>query len=178
MVVASLTGNVLQSSSPETETQAELLTLAQRLGNADYHGLLREHNRILREQVARHGGHEVKTIGDGFMVALSSASKALSCAVDIQKAFTAHNQEHPESPIKVRVGLNAGESIREAGDYFGTAVTLAARVADRAKGGQVLVSELVPKLVGSLTGVEFRDAGRKQLKGIKGRQRVYEVEWE
>jgi class 3 adenylate cyclase len=56
-------------------------------------------------------------------------------------------------------------------------VTLAARVADRAKGGQVLVSELVPKLVGSLAGVEFRDAGRKQLKGIKGRQRVYEVVW-
>ena len=125
--------------------------------------------------MARHGGHEVKHTGDGFMVAFSSASRALSCAVDIQKAFAEHN-ETADEPIRVRIGLNAGESIKEAGDYFGTAVTLAARVADRAQGGQILVSELVRNLVGSLAGVEFRDAGRKQLKGI-GRRRVYEVAW-
>ena len=154
--------------------------LAQRLGDEAYHGLLREHNRILREQVARHGGHEVKHTGDGFMVAFSSASRALSCAVDIQKAFAARNaaQADPvEAPIKVRIGLNTGESIEEAGDYFGTAVTLAARIADRARGGQILVSEVVRTVGGSLAGVEFRDAGRKQLKGIPGRQRVYEVVW-
>jgi class 3 adenylate cyclase len=150
--------------------------LAQRLGDKAYHGVLREHNRILREQVARHGGHEVKHTGDGFMVAFSSASRALSCAVGIQKAFAAYNQEHPEESIRVRVGLNVGESIEEAGDYFGTAVTLAARIAARAHGGQILVTELMRKLVGSLAGVEFRDAGRKQLKGI-GRRRVYEVAW-
>jgi predicted ATPase/class 3 adenylate cyclase len=159
--------------------------LAQRLGDEAYHGLLREHNRILREQVTRHGGHEVKHTGDGFMVAFSSASRALSCAVGIQKVFAEHNaallrqaQDAHTEPVEVRVriGLNAGESIKEAGDYFGTAVTLAARVADRAQGGQILVSELVRNLVGSLAGVEFRDAGRKQLKGI-GRQRVYEVVW-
>jgi class 3 adenylate cyclase len=151
--------------------------LAQRLGDKAYHGVLREHNRILREQVARHGGHEVKSMGDGFMVAFASASKALSCAVDIQKAFAAYNQEHPEESIRVRVGLNVGESIEEAGDYFGTAVTLAARIAARAHGGQILVTELMRKLVGSLAGVEFRDAGRKQLRGMPGRQRVYEVAW-
>jgi class 3 adenylate cyclase len=149
--------------------------LAQRLGDEAYHGLLREHNRILREQVGRHGGHEVKHTGDGFMVAFSSASRALSCAVDIQKVFAEHN-ETADEPIRVRIGLNAGESIKEAGDYFGTAVTLAARVADRAQGGQILVLELVRNLAGSLAGVEFRDAGHKQLKGI-GRQRVYEVVW-
>jgi class 3 adenylate cyclase len=151
--------------------------LAQRLGDEAYHGLLREHNRILREQVTRHDGHEVKHTGDGFMVAFSSASRALSCAVDIQKVFAEHN-ETADEPIRVRIGLNAGESIKEAGDYFGTAVTLAARIADRAQGGQILVSELVRKLVGSLAGAEFRDAGRKQLKGIKARQRVYEIVWE
>jgi class 3 adenylate cyclase len=149
--------------------------LAQRLGDEAYHGLLREHNRILREQVARHGGHEVKHTGDGFMVAFSSASRALSCAVDIQKAFAEHN-ETADEPIRVRIGLNAGESIKEAGDYFGTAVILAARIADKAQGGQILVSEVVCTIGGSLAGVEFRDAGRRQLKGI-GRQRVYEVVW-
>jgi len=150
--------------------------LGQRLGDKPYHALLAEHNRILREQVARHGGHEVKCMGDGFMVAFASAARALSCAVDIQKAFAAYN-ESAEEPITVRIGLNTGESIEEAGDYFGTAVTLAARIADKAQGGQVLVSEVVRTVGGSLAGVEFRDAGRKQLKGIKDRQRVYEVVW-
>ena len=149
--------------------------LAQRIGDKAYHALLAEHNRILREQVAGQGGHEVKSLGDGFMVAFASTARALSCAVDIQKVFAEHN-ETADEPIRVRIGLNAGESIEEAGDYFGTAVTLAARVADRAQGGQILVSELVRNLVGSLAGVEFRDAGRKQLKGI-GRRRVYEVVW-
>jgi class 3 adenylate cyclase len=54
---------------------------------------------------------------------------------------------------------------------------LATRIADKGKGGQILVSEAVRTVVGSLAGVEFRDAGRKQLKGIKGRQRMYEVVW-
>ena len=150
--------------------------LAQRLGDKAYHALLAEHNRILREQVARHGGHEVKSMGDGFMVAFASAARALSCAVDIQKAFAQHGKT-AEAPISVRIGLNTGESIEEAGDYFGTAVTLAARIAARAQGGQILVSEVVRTVGGSLAGVEFRDAGRKQLKGIKGRQRVFEVVW-
>jgi len=167
--------------------------LAQRLGDKAYHALLAEHNRILREQVARHGGHEVKHTGDGFMVAFASATRALGCAVDIQRAFAARNARvgvglaPPEgaasgaptdaAPIRVRIGLNTGESIEEAGDYFGTAVTLAARIAARAQGGQILVSEVVRTVGGSLAGVEFRDAGRKQLKGIPGRQRVYEVVW-
>jgi predicted ATPase/class 3 adenylate cyclase len=158
--------------------------LAQRLGDQAYHALLAEHNRILREQVAGHGGHEVKHTGDGFMVAFASAARALSCAVNIQKAFAAYNAERAsahaepvEAPINVRIGLNTGESIEEAGDYFGTAVTLAARIAARAQGGQILVSEVVRTVGGSLAGVEFRDAGRKQLKGIKGRQRVFEVAW-
>ncbi len=152
--------------------------LAQRLGDKPYHALLTEHNRILREQLARHGGHEVKAVGDGFMVAFASAARALSSAVDIQRAFAAYNREHLKNPINVRIGLNTGESIEDAGDYFGTAVTLAARIADKAKGGQILVSEVVRTVVGSLAGVEFRDAGRRQLKGIKGRQRLYEVVWE
>jgi class 3 adenylate cyclase len=67
--------------------------------------------------------------------------------------------------------------VAEDEDPFGTAVTLAARIAARAQGGQVLVSEVVRTVGGSLAGVEFRDAGRKQLKGIRGRQRVYEVVW-
>jgi class 3 adenylate cyclase len=116
-------------------------------------------------------------MGDSLMAAFPSATRALHCAVDIQKAFADHNQKHPEFPIKVRVGLNSGESIRDGSDYFGKAVTMAARIAAKARGGQILVSEVVRHLAGSVAEVEFRDAGRRQLKGIPGRQRLYEVVW-
>ena len=151
--------------------------LTTRRGDETTQDVLRAQRDLVRQQVERYSGHEVKSMGDGFMVAFASARRGVACAVDIQKAFAAHNQEQAEEAISVRIGLNTGESIEEAGDYFGTAVTLAARIAARAQGGQVLVSEVVRTVGGSLAGVEFRDAGRKQLKGIKGRQRVYEVVW-
>jgi len=151
--------------------------LAQRLGDQRAHRVLRDHDRILRERVARHGGRAVKHMGDSFMAVFPSATKALHCAVDIQKAFADYNQKHPETPIKVRVGLNSGESIQDGSDYFGKAVTVAARIADKARGGQILVSEVVRDLAGSVAEVEFKHVGRKQLKGIPGRQRLYEVVW-
>jgi len=151
--------------------------LAERLGDQVAHRVLQDHDRILRESVIRHKGHAVKHMGDSFMAAFPSATRALHCAVDMQRAFADYNRKHPEFPIKVRVGLNSGESIQHEGDYFGKAVTVAARIAYKAQGGQILVSEVVRELVGSMAEVEFRDAGRRQLKGIPGRQRLYEVVW-
>ncbi|KKL64949.1 hypothetical protein LCGC14_2159930, partial [marine sediment metagenome] len=82
--------------------------LIQRLGDAKARELLREHERIVREALKAHGGSEVKTMGDGFMTSFSSATKALECAIAMQRAFAAHN-ESAKKPILVRVGLNAGE---------------------------------------------------------------------
>jgi len=151
--------------------------LAQGLGDQRAHRVLRGHDRILRERVARHSGTTVKHMGDSLMAVFPSATRALHCAVDIQKAFADYSRKHPETPIKVRVGLNSGESIQDGGDYFGKAVTVAARIADKARGGQILVSTVVRDLAGSVAEVEFRDAGRRQLKGIPDRQRLYEVVW-
>jgi class 3 adenylate cyclase len=141
------------------------------------HRLLQEHDRILADCVARYKGHAVKHMGDAFMAAFPSATGALHCAVDIQRALADHNRKHPEWPMKVRVGLNSGESIQERNDYFGTAVTVATRITHKARGGQILVSGVVRDLAGSMAEVAFRDAGRRQLKGIPGRQRLYEVVW-
>jgi eukaryotic-like serine/threonine-protein kinase len=80
--------------------------------------------------------------------------------------------------LRVRIGLHTGEAIREGEDFYGTCVITAARIAEKAEGGQILVSEVLRTLVGSLAGVELRDAGRRQLKGLPGRQRVYEVHWD
>jgi len=151
--------------------------IAERLGDQSAHRILQDHDRILRERVARHGGQAVKHMGDSLMAAFPSTTKALHCAIDMQKAFVDYNRQHPEFSIKVRVGLNSGESIQQEGDYFGKAVSVAARITYKARGGQILVSEVVRQLAGSVPEVAFRDAGRRVLKGITGRQRLYEVMW-
>jgi class 3 adenylate cyclase len=149
----------------------------ERLGDQGWLEVLKAHNGIVREQLKAHGGSEVKSLGDGFMVAFSSARKAVHWAVGVQRAFQDHAEEHPEEPIAVRIGLHTGEAIREDGDFFGADVALAARIAAAAQGGQILVSELVKELVENSGEFEFGRARRKGLKGISGGQVVHEVLW-
>jgi class 3 adenylate cyclase len=154
--------------------------LTDRLGDAKARELLRDHERITREALREHGGSEVKTMGDGFMASFSSATGALECAIAIQGAFAERN-ESAEEPIKVRIGLNAGEPIAEddpggRGDLFGTAVNMAARIAAKADGGEILAANVVRELV---AGKEFRfaDRGETELRGFEDPVRVYEVRW-
>jgi class 3 adenylate cyclase len=149
--------------------------LTQRLGDAKARQLLREHERITREALKAHGGTEVKTMGDGFMACFSSATRALECAIAMQRAFAEHN-ESAEEPIRVRIGLNAGEPIAEEEDLFGTAVILAARVAAKAEGGEILVSDVVRQLVAG-KGFLFSDRGDTVLRGFEDPVRLYEVRW-
>ena len=122
-----------------------------------------------------HGGSEVKTMGDGFMASFSSATKALECAIAMQRAFAEHN-EAAEEPIRVRVGLNAGEPIAEDDDLFGTAVNLAARITASANGGEILVSDVVRQLVKGKDFL-FADRGEANLKGFDESVRLFEVRW-
>jgi len=154
--------------------------LTDRLGDAKARDLLHEHERITREALKAHDGSEVKTMGDGFMASFSSATKALECAIAIQSAFAERNRTADE-PIKVRIGLNAGEPIAEddpggRGDLFGTAVNMAARIASKADAGEILASNVVRELV---AGKEFlfNDRGDTELRGFEDPVRVYEVRW-
>src|SRR2546426_7970262 len=104
--------------------------------------VMRTHERLLREQLPAFGGREVVFMGDGFMVAFASARKALECAVAIQRAFEGHNRSGPAHPIRVRIGLNSGEVLRESGTLYGTAVNAAARISAKAQGEQILVSQV------------------------------------
>ncbi len=149
--------------------------LTQRLGDAKARDLLREHERLVREALKAHGGSEVKTMGDGFMASFSSATKALECAIAMQRAFSEHN-ESAEEPIRVRVGLNAGEPIAEDEDLFGTAVNEAARITATAMGGEILVSDVVRQLVKGKDFL-FADVGERQLKGFDESVRLFEVRW-
>ncbi len=155
--------------------------LTERLGDARARELLRDHERTVREALAAHGGSEVKTMGDGFMASFGSATKALECAVAIQRAFESPNQQtnkpaNQEKPIRVRIGLNAGEPVAEEGDLFGTAVNLAARIAGQARGSEILVSDVVRQLVAG-KGFAFDDRGEQALKGFEEPVRLFQVRW-
>jgi class 3 adenylate cyclase len=152
--------------------------MTERLGDVRWMEVLREHNRIVREQLTAHGGFEVKSQGDGFMVAFASASKAVECAVAVQRAFAAAAEEHPDEPIRVRIGLHTGEAIRERDDFFGRNVILAARIAAQAQGGEVLVSSLLKELTEAQADVRFGEPRELELKGLSGTYRVHSVEWE
>jgi class 3 adenylate cyclase/pimeloyl-ACP methyl ester carboxylesterase len=150
--------------------------LTERLGDAKAREVLRNHERITREALRAHGGAEVKAMGDGFMASFSSATRALECAIAVQRAFAAHDDEHPETPIRVRIGLNAGEPIAEEADLFGTAVIMAARIAAQAKGEEILASDVVRQLVAG-KGFLFADRGEVALRGFEDPVRLYEVRW-
>jgi len=150
--------------------------LTQRLGDAKARELLREHERTVREALKAHGGSEVKTMGDGFMASFSSATKALECAIAMQRAFAEQN-ESAEEPILVRVGLNAGEPIAEEDDLFGTAVNLAARICSQAEAGQILAPIVVRELAAGKQFM-FADLGETELRGFEDPVRLYEVRWQ
>jgi class 3 adenylate cyclase len=149
--------------------------LTQRLGDAKAREVLRAHELIVREALKSHSGSEVKAMGDGFMASFSSATRALECAIATQRAFAQHNESAGE-PIRVRIGLNAGEPIAEAADLFGTAVNLAARVAAKAEGGEILASDVVRQLVAG-KGFLFSDQGDVALRGFEDPVRLFEVRW-
>ena len=154
--------------------------LTQRLGDAKARELLREHERMVRDALKAHGGSEVKTMGDGFMASFSSATKALECAIAMQRAFAAWNQgvgAQGLAPLHVRIGLNAGEPIAEDEDLFGTAVNLAARICAHAEAAQILAPIVVRELAAGKQFL-FADLGETELRGFEDPVRLYEVRWQ
>jgi adenylate cyclase len=151
-------------------------TLTQRLGDAKAQEVLRTHNTIVRDALKAHGGSEIKHTGDGIMASFPSASGALECAIVIQRAVAAQVEEHPEMPLRVRIGLNAGEPVVEDQDLFGTAVQLAARICGHAEPGQIVVPTVVRELAAG-KGFLLADLGEVALRGFEDPVRLYEVRW-
>jgi class 3 adenylate cyclase len=151
--------------------------LNEKVGDRRWIELLRIHNAIVREHVAANGGFEVKSSGDGFMIAFSSARRAIACAVAIQRSLKALAEKRPEDAVRVRIGLHTGEAIAEEGDFYGRHVNLAARVGAAADGGEILVSSLLKELTASSSEFEFGPAREVQLKGLVGTHHVHPVVW-
>ena len=112
-------------------------------------------------------------MGDGFMASFGSVTKAVECAIALQRAFA----EREGELLSVRVGLNAGEPIEEDGDLFGSTVILASRIAAQAGAGEILIPEPLRHLLSGKSYV-YTDRGGVALKGFEDAVRLYEVRWQ
>jgi class 3 adenylate cyclase len=149
--------------------------LTLRVGDTRAMAVVRAHDQIVRDAIGRHGGSEVKHTGDGLMVAFPSVAGAIESAVDIQRRFA--DADRSGVPLRVRIGMSAGEPVAEGDDFFGSVVQLAARLTALAKPGTVLVSSAVRDLaVGK--GFEFRKRGNLRPKGFPEPIPAFEVVWQ
>lgn len=140
---------------------------AARLGDRAWRDLLEAHHRAVRAELARFGGREVDTAGDGFLATFDGPARALRCANAITQGVR---------PLKldVRVGLHTGECELIAGKVGGIAVHISARVAALARSGEVLVTSTVKDLVVG-SGFQFADRGVVTLKGVPGEWHLFAV---
>ena len=156
----------------DVESSTELVVSR---GDRAARDLLREHEKIIRREAANYGGREIDAAGDGFLFVFPSARRAIASAAAIQQALGASQGESRE--VLVRIGLNSGDVINEEEKIYGSVVNAAARIAGKARGGEILVSDIVRQLAGSVPEASFREKGRFSLKGIPGRHRLFEAQW-
>jgi len=133
---------------------------------------------LVGANVQRHGGRLLKTYGDGVMTSFDDPERAVRCAAAMQEMLCDEycGGSDEDSTISAGIGLSWGTAIQTDGDLFGHSVNLAKRLADEAKGGQIVASSSVVDETGVLEGYTFRDMGERSLKGI-GDHQLYEVVW-
>jgi class 3 adenylate cyclase/tetratricopeptide (TPR) repeat protein len=148
--------------------------MTERLGDARSQEVLRAHNALLRREVVTHRGNEVKSAGDGFMLAFADVADGLACAIAIQRAIAASDTGGEQ--IRVRIGMHTGDVIREDDDFFGRTVIVAARVAALARGGEVLATEEVRAATKSDDDV-WGPSRETALKGLAGTHQVFAARW-
>jgi class 3 adenylate cyclase len=147
----------------------------ERRGAAAAADLLLRYRAIVRQAIEGHAGAEIRTEGDSFYVVLQSASDAVRCGLSIVEGVAAANRAHPDDPIRVGVGIHAGEAIETQEGLVGTAVNVAARVCALAGPGEVLVTDTVRSLTRSVIPVSFTSRGQHRLKGLGDAVALYVV---
>jgi class 3 adenylate cyclase len=151
--------------------------MTERLGDVASREVLREHHRIVRDAIARHGGREINVQGDGFMVAFGGVARAFRCAIGIQRAFLVHVPADPREPIAVHIGIHTGDALDEGDDYLGHTVIVASRLADAAAAGEILVSSLSEQLVAGSDEFAFDGHRETRLKGMERAQLSATLAW-
>jgi class 3 adenylate cyclase len=141
--------------------------LAANMGDQGWKALLDAHNDLVRRQLTRYRGNEVKTTGDGFLATFDGPARAIRCADAIREGAR-------RLGLDIRAGVHTGEIEVRGTDVAGIAVHIASRVASCAQPGQVLVSHAVPPLVVG-AGIEFAEVGQRDLKGVPGDWTLFAV---
>ena len=149
-----------------------------RIGDDAADALRRVHDKLVGDSVARHDGTVVKGLGDGVMATFASAADGVGAAVDIQQTIAFHNTRQPAQPLSVRIGVSAGDVVREAGDCFGRPVIEAARLCAAADGGQIFVADVVRLLARQRGEHAFSPLGELTLRGLPEPLPASEVTWE
>jgi class 3 adenylate cyclase len=149
--------------------------MLQRLGDQAWLDVIRTHNAIIEAATIAHGGTVVETQGDGSMLAFSSARQGVTCATAIQRKIR-QTFDDRSTPIRVRIGVHTGDALQEAERFYGTTVHYAARVANQAVGGEVLVSSVVRDLLSS-SGIAWIESRQVELKGLDGSHRLSAVDY-
>lgn len=149
---------------------ANSTALAAAVGDRLWLGVLADHLKATETIINDHGGHMVKSLGDGTMSAFPSARAAMSAALDLQEMTTA---QPSEPPLSIRIGIHTGEVIASDDDYFGTVVNKAARIAASAQPGETRISDATRLMVGTIEDVIFEDSVSVRLKGLEGDHRLY-----
>ena len=138
----------------------------ERHGDSAGADLLDAYRGLVRAEVARHAGAEIRTEGDSFYVVFGSARRAAACGLAIVEAAEQVGRDHPDRPIRVGIGINAGETVQRGEGFVGTAVNLAARVCAQAREGEVLVTGAVRDALGATPDLQLVPRGTRHLKGI------------
>jgi class 3 adenylate cyclase len=140
---------------------------ASELGDRRWQAVLKQHDQIIRRELAKFRGREVKTLGDGFLATFDGPARAVRCATSVIDGVRSLD-------LQVRGGIHTGEIEINGHDIAGIAVNIASRVTALAEGGQVLVSNTVRDLVAG-SNLRFTDQGTRSLKGIPQRVRIFSV---
>ena len=148
------------------------VSLKESLGEQSWLELLSWHNGIVQQQVTIFGGTVVKGQGDGFMLAFPAIGSAAACAVAIQRSLSSG---WAGVPVLLRIGMHFGNAKAEGGDFFGRTVVVAARVANAAAGGEILVSQAVQEGLGGAFLLE--GARSLLLKGLAGNHSAFPLIW-
>jgi class 3 adenylate cyclase len=157
-----------------TDVVASTPLLAQ-LKDAKMRDVMHDHDAVLDAAVTEHGGRVVKEIGDAFMVEFAIPSAAVECAIAIQRGIQAQFADS-DVPIRLRIGINAGEPVAEDGDLHGASVNIAKRLESAAATNGILVSDVVKQAVVG-KDFEFADQGEVALKGFDDPVHAWSVEW-
>ena len=138
--------------------------------------VMRDHDAVCEATITEHGGRVVKTIGDAFMAEFSVPSAAIEAAIAIQRGIRRQFADS-DVPVRLRIGINAGEPIVEDDDLHGASVVIAKRLESEAETDGILVSDVVRQAVAG-KDFEFEDRGEVELKGFDQPVRAWAVGWE